>query len=150
VAPTAGAASAQRLDGFSILVVDDDPNACEALQNLLTSLGARVNAATSAQAALAMLDTLRPDAVVSDIGMPIHDGYFLARELRNREQEAGRDGRMPLIALTAYRRVEDKVKVFEAGFDNHIVKPVDPAELSAILGTVIASRSFEGKALQRS
>ncbi|HEV3110941.1 MAG TPA: ATP-binding protein [Candidatus Binataceae bacterium] len=140
VAPAAGAANAPRLDGFSILVVDDDPNACEALENLLTSLGARVTAATSAQAALAMLDQLRPDAVVSDIGMPIHDGYFLARELRGREHAAGRDGRIPLIALTAYGRVEDKVKVFEAGFDNHMVKPVDPAELSAILSTVIASR----------
>lgn len=47
---------------------------------------------------------------------------------------------MPLIALTAYARVQDKFKVFEAGFDKHIVKPVDPAELSAILNTVIASR----------
>jgi CheY-like chemotaxis protein len=73
--------------------------------------------------------------------MPVQDGYFLARELRNREQAAGWDGRMPLVALTAYGRVEDKVKVFEAGFDNHIVKPVDPAELSAILSTVISSRS---------
>jgi CheY-like chemotaxis protein len=71
--------------------------------------------------------------------MPVHDGCFLARELRNREQEGGWGGRLPLVALTAYGRVEDKVKIFEAGFDNHIVKPVDPAELSAILGTVIAS-----------
>jgi signal transduction histidine kinase/ActR/RegA family two-component response regulator len=140
VAGITGAASAPRLDGYLILVVDDDPGACDALQNLLTSLGARVTAATSAEAALAILDRMHPDAVVSDIGMPIHDGYFFAREMRKREETADRERRLPLVALTAYGRVEDKVKIFEAGFDNHVVKPVDPAELSAILGTAISSR----------
>jgi CheY-like chemotaxis protein len=128
-----------RLDNFLILVVDDDPAACDALTNLLSSLGAKVTAVRSAQAALSSLDRSVPDAVISDIGMPTQDGYFLARELRKREQAKG-DGRIPLVALTAYGRVEDRVKVFEAGFDNHVVKPVDPAELSAILGTLIGSR----------
>ena len=138
VSPMAGTSS-PRLDGFSIMVVDDDPNACEALEELLSSLGAQVTAATSTQAALRTLERTHPDAVVSDIGMPLRDGFDLAREIRNREQAAG-NGRIPLVALTAYGRVEDKIKIFEAGFDNHLVKPVDPAELSAILGTVIASR----------
>jgi CheY-like chemotaxis protein len=133
-------ASAPRLDGLSILVVDDDPDTCDALQNLLGALGARVTAATSARSALAMLDTLKPDAIVSDIGMPVEDGYFLARELRKREQQNGRDGGMPLIALTAYGRVEDKVQILTAGFDSHAIKPVDPVELSAILRTCITSR----------
>ncbi len=132
-------AHAARLDGYSILIVDDDAGACDALENLLVSLGARATAVSSVKAALMIVETLRPDAVVSDIGIPVHDGYFLARELRRRE-EARHDGRMPLVALTAYGRVEDKVKIFEAGFDNHVTKPVDPAELSAILGTLIASR----------
>jgi len=140
VTQIANAASAPRLDGLSILVVDDDPAASDALKNLLGSLGARVVAATSAQAALSMLKTLHFDAVISDIGMPAQDGYFLARELRKWEQHMGRDGRMPLVALTAYGRVEDKVQILMAGFDSHAIKPVDPVELSTILETLITSR----------
>jgi len=78
--------------------------------------------------------------VVSDIGMPVEDGYFLARELRKRERDKGKEAGMPLIALTAYGRVEDKVQILTAGFDSHAVKPVDPVELSAILRTCIVSR----------
>ena len=140
VAQMGNVPSAPRLDGLSILVVDDDPDTCEALKNLLGSLGATVTAATSARTALAMLDTLNPDAVVSDIGMPIEDGYFLARELRKREREKGKDCGTPLVALTAYGRVEDKVQILTAGFDSHAIKPVDPVELSAILRTCITSR----------
>jgi signal transduction histidine kinase/ActR/RegA family two-component response regulator len=133
-------ASAPRLDGLSILVVDDEPEAGDALKHLLGSLGARAAAATSVQAALATLKTLHFDAVISDIGMPGQDGYFLARELRKWEQETGRDGRMPLVALTAYGRVEDKVQILTAGFDSHAIKPVDPVELSTILETLITAR----------
>jgi signal transduction histidine kinase/ActR/RegA family two-component response regulator len=140
VAQVPSPANAPRLDGLSILVVDDDPDTCEALKNLLGALGAQVTAATSARLALAMLDALNPDAVVSDIGMPVEDGYFLARELRKRERDKGKEAGMPLIALTAYGRVEDKVQILTAGFDSHAVKPVDPVELSAILRTCIVSR----------
>ena len=133
-------ANAPRLDGLSILVVDDEPDAGDALRNLLGSLGASVAAATSAQAALATLKTLHFDAVLSDIGMPLQDGYFLARELRKWEQETGRNSRMPLVALTAYGRVQDKVQILTAGFDSHAIKPVDPVELSTILETLISSR----------
>ena len=139
VAPRANA-SAPRLDGLSILVVDDEPEAGDALKSLLESLGASASAATSAQAALATLKTLHFDAVISDVGMPIKDGYFLARELRKWEQETGRDSRMPLVALTAYGRVEYKVQILTAGFDSHAIKPVDPVELSTILETLITSR----------
>ncbi len=139
-------ASTPRLDGLAILVVDDDQDTCDALKNLLSALGASVAIATSARAALAMLETMAPDAVISDIGMPIEDGYFLARELRKRERENGRDGGMPLVALTAYGRVEDKVQILTAGFDSHAIKPVDPVELSAILRTCITSRRGLGGA----
>jgi len=128
----------QRLDGLSILVVDDDVDTCDALQNLLGALGASVTAATSARTALALLDELNPDAVISDIGMPVEDGYFFARELRKREK--GKPAGMPLIALTAFGRVEDKVQILTAGFDSHAVKPIDPIELSAILNNCIAAR----------
>jgi CheY-like chemotaxis protein len=109
------------------------------LRNLLGSLGASVTTATSARTALSILQTLNPDAVVSDIGMPIEDGYFLAREMRRRERDRGKEG-VPLVALTAYGRVEDKVQILTAGFDSHVVKPVDPVELSAILRTSISLR----------
>jgi signal transduction histidine kinase/ActR/RegA family two-component response regulator len=132
-------AQAPRLDGFSILVVDDDQDACEALRNLLGSLGADVTAVTSARGALSLMDRLRPDAVISDIGMPVEDGYFLARELRQRERESGGDDvRIPLVALTAYGRVEDKIQILMAGFDSHTIKPVDPVELSTVLVTLLA------------
>ena len=132
-----GEALPQRLDGLSILVVDDDVDTCDALQNLLGALGASVTAATSARTALALFDKLKPDAVISDIGMPVEDGYFFAHELRKRD---GRDGGTPLVALTAYGGVEDKVQILTAGFDSHAVKPVDPVELSAILKNCIAAR----------
>ena len=129
-----------RLDGLSILVVDDDVDARESLRNLLGSLGASVCAEPSARAALAKLDKLRPDVIVSDIGMPLHDGFYLARELRKREQGARKSDRVPLVALTAYGRLEDRVKILAAGFDRHAVKPVEPAELSTLLATLVASR----------
>jgi signal transduction histidine kinase/ActR/RegA family two-component response regulator len=140
VARIANAASAQRLDGLSILVVDDDRDACDTLKILLGSLGASVATATSAQAALATLKTLHPDAIISDIEMPAQDGYFLARELRKWEQQTRRDGRVSLVALTAYGRAEDTVQILTAGFDSYAIKPVDQVELSTILGTLIASR----------
>ena len=133
-------AGALRLDGLSILVVDDDQDTCDGLKRLLGSVGATVTAVTSARKALAILDSQHPDAIVSDIGMPLEDGYFLARELRRREQATGSEGRRLLIALTAYGRVEDKVQILTAGFDGHVIKPVDPAELSALLRTSIDSR----------
>ena len=72
--------------------------------------------------------------------MPLHDGFYLARELRKREQSASKSDRVPLVALTAYGRVEDRVQILAAGFDSHAVKPVEPAELSTLLGTLVASR----------
>jgi CheY-like chemotaxis protein len=133
-------ANAPRLDGLAILVVDDDPDTCDALKSLLGALGAGVQTATSVRDGLAIYEDTHPDAIVSDIGMPVEDGYVLARELRKRERDAGTESRTPLIALTAYGRVEDKVQILTAGFDSHAIKPVDPVELSAILRTCIASR----------
>jgi CheY-like chemotaxis protein/anti-sigma regulatory factor (Ser/Thr protein kinase) len=134
VALLTSTAGAPRLDGVSILAVDDEPGAGEALKNLLASLGANVVTVTSAKATLTVLDKLHPDAVISDLGMPLHDGYFLAKALRERELNTG--ARMPLVALTAYGRVEDRVQTLAAGFDNHLVKPVDAAELAAVLRTL--------------
>jgi CheY-like chemotaxis protein len=139
VARIANASAPPRLDGISVLVVDDEADACEALGTLLDSLGARTTAATSAQAALAVLDMLHPNAVVTDIRMPVEDGYFLARELRKREHDT-KEHHLPLVALTGYGRTEDKSQILTAGFDGYILKPVDPVELSTILGTLVTPR----------
>ena len=141
VSPIDTVATASRLDGLSLLVVDDDPEACDALTNLLGSLGASVHAENSVQAALGALDGTRPDAIVADIEMPAQDGFFFAREVRRREQEPKKNGRIPLIALTAYGRVEDKVRILAGGFDSHVVKPVDLAELSATIRSLVAARA---------
>jgi signal transduction histidine kinase/ActR/RegA family two-component response regulator len=123
-----------RLDGLRILAVDDQPDAITAIQNLLQARGAEVRTAVSARSALAELDHWRPDVLVSDIGMPNEDGYFLIRELRSRPRE--RCGDVPAIALTAYGRVQDTVRLLESGFHMHVTKPVDPAELFAAIRSV--------------
>ncbi|MBV8358480.1 MAG: response regulator [Deltaproteobacteria bacterium] len=129
----------QRLDGVSVLVVGDEADTCEAVGALLEALGARATAATSARAALAILDTLHPNAIVTDIRMPLEDGYFLARELRKRERNS-KQHHLPLVALTGYGGREDKSQFLTAGFDGHILKPIDPVELSRILGTLVTPR----------
>jgi CheY-like chemotaxis protein len=94
--------------------------------------------ATSVRAALAILDTLHPNAVVTDIRMPVEDGYFLAQELRKRERGATRE-HLPLVALTGYGRSEDRNKILMAGFDGYMLKPINPVELSTILGSLVTS-----------
>ena len=76
--------------------------------------------------ALAAMDRSRPDVLVSDIGMPLEDGYSLLRKLRSRPPEAG--GNVPAIALTAFTRGEDVARSSEAGFARHLAKPVEPGE----------------------
>jgi CheY-like chemotaxis protein len=125
-----------RLNGLRIIVVDDDQEATEALRGLLKSLGAEPIVADGAERALQLLAEHPPDAMVSDIAMPGRDGLSLAREIRERENQA-HSGHLPLVALTAYGRVEDKVSIFSAGFDSHVIKPVDPAELAGVIRSVV-------------
>jgi CheY-like chemotaxis protein len=124
------------MDGrqIRILAVDDQPDAITAIQTLLQSHGAEVRTAASARSALAELDHWHPDVLVSDIGMPNEDGYFLIQELRSRPPD--RCGDIPAIALTAYGRVQDTVRLLESGFHMHVTKPVEPAELFAAIRSV--------------
>jgi CheY-like chemotaxis protein len=92
------------------------------------------------ESAIAILDESDPDVLVSDLGMPLRDGYSLIKEIRGREREAASSEHLPAIALTAYGRVEDRVEVFASGFDSHVVKPVDPAELAAIIRRLVEAR----------
>jgi CheY-like chemotaxis protein len=119
------------LTGLKILVVDDEIDAANVVQRLLTHRGAQVTTASSAQQALQAFDLERPDVILSDIGMPNMDGYQLIREIRSRSAEQG--GTIPAVALTAFARSEDRRRALLAGFQNHVTKPVDPGELLAVV-----------------
>jgi CheY-like chemotaxis protein len=126
-----------KLAGLRILVVDDEADARDLLAIRLQQYGADVITAASAKAALASLgqQESRPDLIVSDIAMPGEDGYTLIRQVRAREPEEG--GRIPAIALTAYSRTKDRVQALAAGFQMHMPKPVNAAELAIAITSII-------------
>ena len=140
VTPIVQSARIPRLETISVLVVDDDPEIREALRSLLTSVGASVSTAATGESAVAALAESNPDVLISDLGMPGRDGYWLIKEIRAREKSTGASEHLPAVALTAYGRVEDRVEVFAAGFDSHVVKPVDPAELAAVIKRLVEAR----------
>ncbi|MDB4966473.1 MAG: two-component hybrid sensor and regulator [Myxococcales bacterium] len=119
----------ERLAGVRVVVVDDEPDARELLTVVLEHHGAEVESAGSVEEALGLVQRFLPDALVSDIGMPVHDGYELLRRVRALPADAG--GRTPATALTGFARPEDGARAIEAGFDSHMAKPVDPAKLVA-------------------
>jgi len=111
------------LRGRRVLVVEDEDDARELISVVLSSAGAVVSAAESADAALEELEHFAPDVVVSDIGMPRRDGYWLVGELHRIRAD------LPVIALTAFARREDVARAHAAGFAAHVAKPVEPATL---------------------
>ncbi|HEX6043335.1 MAG TPA: ATP-binding protein [Pyrinomonadaceae bacterium] len=123
-----------RLDGLTILVVDDEPDTRDLLRQGLEYCGAKVRTADSAASALAQLDEELPDILISDIGMPGTDGYELIRQVRQLPGEKRR--RIAAIALTAYTRVEDRLQSLRAGYDMHVPKPVELTELVAVAASV--------------
>jgi PAS domain S-box-containing protein len=123
------------LDGLKILVVDDEADTRDLLRTTLSECGAQVDAAGSVSEAFALLATSVPDVIISDIGMPDEDGYDLIRRLRSMPLKSG--GRVPAIALTAYARVEDRLKALRAGFQMHVPKPVELAELMTVVASVV-------------
>jgi signal transduction histidine kinase/CheY-like chemotaxis protein len=129
-------ASSSLLDGWRVLVVDDEPDALALAQATLETAGASVRACRSADAALTELKQWRPDVLVSDIEMPGEDGYSLMRKVRALAPSDGGD--TPAIALTAYGRVQDRLRALDAGFTVHLPKPVDPSELASVVASVAA------------
>jgi len=127
-----------RLDKIKVLLVDDEPNANEAVQALLDSCGAEVRVAGSAAQALQMLDVWRPDVLISDIAMPEEDGYVLIKKIRARG--ARQSGDIPAAALTAYAKIEDRVSILAAGFQMYLSKPADPSELIAVVASLASRR----------
>lgn len=124
--------------GLRVLVVDDDRDATELLAELLGGYGAAPIIARSAAEAMEALERERPDALVSDIGMPGEDGYSLIGRIRKLADPAL--SAIPAMALTAFARKEEKAKALWSGFDHHLPKPVDPNELFAVLGSMTAAR----------
>ena len=122
------------LQGVKVLVVDDQVDARELIERLLTDCGAVVLLAASADEALRLVREHQPDILVSDIGMPDADGFELLRRIRALGADQG--GKVPAIALTALARSEDRTRALRAGFVVHVSKPVDPAELIATVVSV--------------
>ncbi|HEY9700716.1 MAG TPA: ATP-binding protein [Trichocoleus sp.] len=125
---------APTLDGVKVLVVDDDIDALEFATFLLEQYGAEVTAATSALTALAAIQQSKPDVLLSDIGMPEIDGYTLMRQVRTLPPEQG--GEIPAIALTAYAGEIDHQRAISAGFQKHLPKPIEPADLIAAIAAI--------------
>ncbi|MEX2221445.1 MAG: GAF domain-containing protein [Candidatus Rokuibacteriota bacterium] len=130
------------LAGLRLLIVDDEADAREVMRFMLERGGARVRTAESATQALDAIREERPDLLISDIGMPVEDGYVLVRRLRAMEGGLGR--RLPAIALTAYASEEDTRRALIAGFDAHLSKPVDPARLIEIAAGLAGGRRDAG------
>jgi PAS domain S-box-containing protein len=122
------------LSGVRVLVVDDQSDARELIAHILTGCHAQVYTAESMSEALRAMRAQPPDVLISDIGMPGHDGYELIQAVRALPREAGGD--VPAAAVTAFARSEDRRRAMLAGFQTHIAKPVEPAELITVIASL--------------
>ena len=122
------------LTGLRVLVVDDETDARQLLRRVLEARGVEVTLAGSVATAMEAVHGQRFDLIVSDIGMPEEDGFSLIRRVRGLPAE--HNGETPAVALTAYARVEDRVKAMVAGFQMHIAKPVDTDELLVLIASL--------------
>jgi PAS domain S-box-containing protein len=143
-AARAGAPAAMpSLHGVRVLVVDDEPDARELVQRVLRRCGADVSVAGSAAAAAEALPHVRPDVLLSDIGMPDEDGYSLIRRVRALPPDLG--GATPAVALTAFARAEDRDRALDAGFQLHVTKPVEPAALARAVAELAGRSGGDGR-----
>lgn len=122
------------LDGLKILVVDDEEDTRELIREVLQECGSEVITARSAAEALLSISTNQPNILISDLGMPDEDGYSLISKVRSLPADEG--GQIPAAALTAYARAEDRLRVLAAGFQFHLPKPIDSAELVTIVANL--------------
>jgi signal transduction histidine kinase/ActR/RegA family two-component response regulator len=138
VHPTASSGAAfecpPALDGLQVLVVDDDEDTRDMVRAVLEQCGAAVATAATAAEGFAALAQTRPDVLIADLGMPEEDGYSLIEKVRSLPAERG--GQTPAAALTAYARVEDRLRVLRSGFQIHIPKPVEPIELVTVIASL--------------
>ena len=132
--PAASPLAPPRLDGLRVLVVDDEVDALGLVREALREWGADVYTAGSVAEAMDTFESVRPDVVVSDIGMPGEDGYSFVRRIRARSASDG--GRTPAVALTAYARAEDAQRAFAAGYQMHVPKPASPEKLVNVVANL--------------
>lgn len=126
------------LTGLKVLVVDDEFDACELIKRMLTQCKANVISAASAAEGLKLLKIERPDVIISDISMPEKNGYQFIAEVRDLPEKEG--GKTPAIALTAFARADDRARAMNAGYENHLPKPVDPVELITAISNLARKR----------
>jgi PAS domain S-box-containing protein len=124
----------EQIRGLHVLVVDDDDDGRGLVATVLEDCGCRVTTASSVEDALKKFSEEVPDLVLSDISMPREDGYHLIRMIRALPHDRGGD--VPAAALTAYARAEDRSSLLNAGYTSHLPKPVEPAELVAVVATL--------------
>jgi CheY-like chemotaxis protein len=120
-----------RLDGLTILSVDDHPDTLYLVRAILETAGAMVTTAASATEGLETLRRERPALLLSDISMPDHDGFWLIAQVRALSPSHG--GKTPAAALTSLTSAEDRARILRAGFQHHILKPVEPEQLIAVV-----------------
>jgi signal transduction histidine kinase/CheY-like chemotaxis protein len=138
-ASTPGDSTVERLDGIAVLLVDDDEASREVSAAYMQAAGARVLTASSAATALNILQAESVDVLLSDIGMPGEDGYSFIRKVR--AGNVPRTALIPAAALTAFARDEDKRHAFDAGFQLHLPKPVEPRLLVAAVASLHRKRT---------
>ncbi|WP_428307319.1 hybrid sensor histidine kinase/response regulator [Lacipirellula sp.] len=122
------------ISDLKVIIVDDEVDARALVERMLGQHGVDVYTAGSADEALALIARVKPDVIVSDVGMPGVDGYQFMRKVRSLSDEQG--GRTPAVALTAFARSEDRTKALLAGYQAHLAKPVDANELAAVVATL--------------
>jgi CheY-like chemotaxis protein len=133
-----------QLFGLRVLVVDDDEDARLLVRAVLEECGSQVVTVDNVDAALAALASSKTDVLISDIGMPGQDGFDMIRRLR---ALPGAVRNIPAAALTAYARTEDRQRVLEAGYSMHLAKPVEPAELVAVVAALARSTARDKRAV---
>ncbi|HXG94189.1 MAG TPA: CHASE domain-containing protein [Blastocatellia bacterium] len=127
------------LRGLRVMVVDDDADAREVIKAMLAQSGAEVETAASVADALRLFERFKPAVLVSDIAMPEQDGYSLIRAIRSLGSERG--GLVPAIALTARVKAEDRERARTEGFQLHLSKPIEPAELVRAVASLVENRA---------
>ena len=127
-----------------MLVVEDERDTLEFLTRLLEGQGAIVLPASTAREGLSMVRAESPDVVISDIGLPEMDGYDFIQHVRRGDTASHS---IPAIALTAYARTEDRMRALRAGFQAHMAKPVEPAELIATVASFVELTGAERREL---
>ena len=125
------------LTGFHVLVIDDESDARMLIQHILAKCNATITMAASAAEGIEAVKQHRPDMVLSDIGMPTEDGYEFLAKLRQLSEAEGGD--TPAVALTAFARSEDRRRALMAGFQMHLPKPVEAAELLAVASNLYSA-----------